>query len=161
MGRQHLKLWFKYAREFESPVQSAYLQAVLLTVARRRELSALKWTDVDVKWHRMELSDNVEERRTISLPPYLAGQLRELHRLNNTRPNVRQLRRLKREDKEWTPSIWVFRSLVSASGHLEEPKKAHIKILELAGSRHVSIHDLRRSFGSLSQWCEIPSGVIP
>jgi len=57
LERQHLNLWFEYVRKLENPVHAAYLQTVLLTGARREEIAALKWTDVDFKWRRMDIAD--------------------------------------------------------------------------------------------------------
>lgn len=45
-------------------------------------------------------------------------------------------------------SEWVFPSTGSASGHIEEPKKAWKRILEKAGIENLRIHDLRRTLGS-------------
>lgn len=161
LERQHLQLWFEQVRKLENPVQAAYLQTVLLTGARREEIAALKWTDIDFKWQRMDIADKVEGRRIIPLPPYVAALLLDLKRLNDAPPNVRQLNRLQEKGREWEPSPWVFSSPTAASGRIQEPRAAHDKILKLAGIPHVSIHGLRRSFGSLAQWFDIPAGVIP
>ncbi len=45
-------------------------------------------------------------------------------------------------------SDWVFPSPNSASGHIEEPKKAWKRILTSAGIDDLRIHDLRRTLGS-------------
>ena len=45
-------------------------------------------------------------------------------------------------------SEWVFLSHTSASGHIEEPKKAWKRILKAAGINDLRIHDLRRTLGS-------------
>jgi integrase len=43
---------------------------------------------------------------------------------------------------------------------LAEPRKAHNRALEKAGLPHVTLHGLRRSFGTLAEWCEVPVGVV-
>jgi integrase len=48
----------------------------------------------------------------------------------------------------------------SESGHLEEPTKAHIAALEAGGLPHVTLHGLRRSFSTLSEWVEVPAGIV-
>ncbi|NYT61456.1 integrase family protein [Alcaligenaceae bacterium] len=161
LERQHLKSWFEQVRKLENPVQVAYLQTVLLTGARREEIAALKWADIDFRWHRMDIADKVDGRRIIPLTPYVAALLLDLKRLNDTPPNVRQLTRLKSKGRDWEPSEWVFSSPTAASGRIQEPRAAHDRVLTLAGLPHVSIHGLRRSFGSLSQWFDIPAGIIP
>ena len=45
-------------------------------------------------------------------------------------------------------SEWLFPSPTSASGHLEEPKKAWRRIRTCAGVKDVRVHDLRRTLGS-------------
>lgn len=47
LRREQLPLWFEHVRKLANPVHSAYLQALLLTGARREELAGLKWADVD------------------------------------------------------------------------------------------------------------------
>jgi integrase len=41
-----------------------------------------------------------------------------------------------------------------------EPTKAHNDALEAAGLPHLTLHGLRRSFSSLSEWVEVPTGVV-
>jgi integrase len=137
LQREQLALWFGAIRQLNNPVMSAYLQALLLTGARRNELTALKWAEVDFKWRTMVLGDKVEESRTIPLTDYLAALLYALPRVNE----------------------WVFHSLESESGHLESPTKAHAHALKTAGLPHVSLHGLRRSFGTLAEWVEVPTGI--
>ena len=45
-------------------------------------------------------------------------------------------------------SDWVFPSLSSKSGHIEEPKKAWKNLLDRAEIKDLRIHDLRRTLGS-------------
>jgi integrase len=138
LQREQLAMWFKQVRAIQNPVASAYLQALLLTGARREEMAGLRWTDVDFKWGMMVLQDKVEANRTIPLTPYVSSLLNALPRINE----------------------WVFCSPKAASGRIQEPRKAHNNALGAAGLPHVSIHGLRRSFGTLSEWVECPAGVV-
>jgi integrase len=137
LQKEQLKTWFRGVREINNPVISAYLQVLLLTGARRNELATLEWADVDTQWHTARIRDKVEGNRTIPLTPYV-----ELL-INN----------LKRENK------FVFSSLTAKSGRLTEPRKAHQVIIEGAGIPNLSIHGLRRSFGTLAEWVECPAGI--
>jgi integrase len=116
----------------------AYLQTLLITGPRREELEALRWDDVDFKWNSIVIRDKVEGERTIPLTPYVKSLLSALPRKNE----------------------WIFSSDDSESGHLVEPTKAHIAALEAAGLPHVSLHGLRRSFSTLSEWIEVPTGIV-
>lgn len=138
LQREQLEPWFKAVREMGNPVQSAYLQALLLTGARRRELAALRWLDVDFQWLSMTIRDKVEGERTIPLCPYVAHMLSALPRRNE----------------------WVFSSPTSANGQLAEPTPGHKRALTAAGLPDLTLHGLRRSFGSLAEWTETPAGVV-
>ena len=76
------------------------------------------------------------------------------HRVIPLTPHVRSLINcLPRKNK------WVFSSERSKSGRLVEPGKALRKINERA-QIVVSIHGLRRSFKSLTEWLDVPVGVV-
>lgn len=137
LQREQLPAWFGAVRQIANPVISAYLQGLLLTGARREELAGLQWADVDFQWGSLTIRDKVEGERTIPLTPYLASLLASLPRRNE----------------------WVFSSPAAADGKIAEPRIAHTQALEVAGLPHVSLHGLRRSFGTLCEWVEMPSGI--
>lgn len=137
LQREQLPLWFEAVRTIGNPVIAGYLQALLLTGARREELAALRWADVEFQWRTMTIKDKVEGVRTIPLTPYVASLLSNLPRRND----------------------YVFSSLNSGSGYIEEPRIAHTKALASAALPHVSLQGLRRSFGTLCEWVEMPSGI--
>ena len=139
LQREHLPAWFREVRRASNPVIGAYLQGLLLLGPRREELAELQWGDVEFKWGgSLTLRDKVEGERTIPLPPYMASLLSALPRRNG----------------------WVFSSEESESGRLVEPTKAHRLALKAAGIEPISLHGLRRSFGTLAEWVEIPTGVV-
>jgi integrase len=129
--------WFRSVRQIHSPTIAAYLQVLLLTGARRNELAALKRRDCDFTWNTMTIRDKVEGERTIPLTPFVSQLLAALPIKNE----------------------WMF-AANSKTGRLMEPRIAHGKALELAGLPHVSLHGLRRSFRTLSEWSGIPTGII-
>jgi len=137
LQREQLTSWFASVRNIDNSILSAYLQGLLFTGARRTELAELRWADVDFQWCKMTIGDKVEGRRTIPLTPYLSNLLAALPHSND----------------------WVFSSTSAASGHIEAPTKAHAKALVAAELPHVSLHGLRRSFGTLAEWVEVPAGV--
>lgn len=137
LQKEQVKAWFEGVKK-QSPQMAAYLQGLLLTGARRGELKALTWNQVDFQWNSIEIHDKVEGTRVIPLTPYLAQVLHALPRRNK----------------------WVFSSPTSKSGRIEDPTRSHKKALETAGIPHLTIHGLRRSFGTLSEWVECPIGVV-
>lgn len=162
LQREQLSVWFSAVRDIANPVISAYLQGLLITGARREELAALRWEDVDFRWRSLTMNDKVEGTggRTIPLTPYLASLLLNLRRLNETPPNRRQTARLAGRGDQWAPSEWVFASKTAADGKIAEPRHAHNRALAPTGLPHISLHGLRRSFGTLSEWVEVPVGVV-
>lgn len=159
LQREQLKPWFAAVRAIPNPVIAAYLQVVLLTGARREEVAHLRWGDVDFQWDSMVIRDKVEGDRTIPLTPYVKSLLLELKGLNEAPSKVVPLRPGRKPAKPRRPSEWVFWSGSARSGRLQEPRIQHVKALESAGIPHVSIHGLRRSFGTLAEWVETPTGI--
>ena len=53
----------------------------------------------------------------------------------------------------------MFSSAKSASGHAEDLSDAHERAAKAAGLPDITLHCLRRSFGTLAEWVECPSGV--
>ncbi|MDX3907382.1 MAG: integrase family protein [Pigmentiphaga sp.] len=163
LEREQLANWFSAVRSLSNFVISAYLQALLLTGARRNELASLRWEDVDFKWNRLTLRDKVEGERTIPLTPYVAQLFRELKRINDTPPpewRILHGKRIQNDLQNWKPSPWVFASRTAASGFIQEPRNAHSRALKIGGLPAISLHGLRRSFGTLAEWVEAPAGVI-
>ena len=136
--KEQLAGWFAGVRQMQSPVVSAFLQCLLLTGARKEEIAGLKWEDVDFRWKSLTIKDKIEGQRIIPLTPFVESLLQFLPRRNE----------------------WVFSSPTAASGRLQEPFKAHNRALAIAGIDHLSLHGLRRSFGSLSEWVELPVGIV-
>jgi integrase len=158
LQREQLSAWFDAVKKIGNPVISAYLQALLLTGARRNELAALKWDDVDFKWHSLTMHDKVEGLRVIPLTPYVESLLLDLKRHNDTPPKVKKLNALKEAGKEWKPSLFVFSSPISEKGYLHDPSIAHRKACVVA-ALDMTLHGLRRSFATLSEWTETPAGI--
>ncbi len=115
-----------------------YLQALFLTGARRAELQGIRWKDVDFRWQTLILRDKVEGERVIPLTPYVAHLLNLLPRRNE----------------------WVFSSPTAVDGKLSDPYHAHTRAVRAAGLPHLTLHGLRRSFGTLAEWVEMPTGVV-
>lgn len=132
--KEQLPAWFASVQAISNPAISAYLQIALLTGARPGEIIALQWTDIDTKWRTLMLKDKIEERRTIPLTPYVSALLDRLPRTN----------------------CYVFASNRIADSHITEPNHPHNKACQAAGIEHLTLHGLRRSFSTLTEWLDIP-----
>lgn len=62
--------------------------------------------------------------------------------------------------RDWKPSPWVFVARVQSGERMKDASHAHRRALTAAGFPHVSLHGLRRSFGTLAEWVECPVGVV-
>ncbi len=158
--REQLSVWFAAVRQISNPTISAYLQVLLLLGCRREELTPLKWSDIDFAWKSITIKDKVEGLRVVPLTPYVENLLRTLKIRNETPPRVRKLRAKKATELEWAPSPWVFASPRAAEGYLQEPRYQHSRALVVAGIEGLTLHGLRRSFKSLTEWIECPVGVV-
>lgn len=144
LQKKQLKGWFAEVRRLSNPVISTYLQVLLLTGARREEIASLRWSDIDFKWSSMRIKDKVDGERTIPLTPYVSDILSKLSEFSNICTDT---------------DGWVFCS-DSKSGRIVEPRKAHNRALSQANLPHISLHGLRRSFGTLAEWVEVPTGIV-
>ena len=138
LQRGQLGAWFAAVQQLSNPVIAAYLQIMLLTGARPGEVIALRWADVNTKWKGITIHDKVEGTREIPATPYMLHLLAALPRRNE----------------------WIFSSPTSKAGHLTEPSGPHTSACKVAGIDGMTLHGLRRSFKSLTEWLEIPAGVV-
>ena len=167
--REQLPAWFAAVRQLSNRTISAYLQTLLLTGARPGEVLTMRWEDVNMQWRGITIRDKVEGDRVIPMPDYLRQLLNSLPRRNewvfaSTRTvsmdpaNIRR-RKLRAQDKGQPMNVAAVQQ-ASASGHIAEPRSQHADACRLAGIEPVSLHGLRRSFKSLSEWLELPAGVV-
>ena len=138
LQREQLAAWFAAVQQIQNPVIAACLQMMLLTGARPGEVLALRWDDINTQWKGISIRDKVEGTREIPATPYMLHLLATLPRRNE----------------------WVFSSPTSASGCLTEPNNPHTRACKAAGLEGLTLHGLRRSFASLTEWLEVPAGVV-
>lgn len=129
--------WWAGVEQLSNLTASVYLRALLLTGARREELAALRWCDINFRWRKIEIADKVDATRVIPLTPYLARLLATLPRINE----------------------FVFASS-GKTGRITDTRSSHSKALESAGIDGLTIHGLRRSFSLLGEAAGAPAGAI-
>ena len=138
LQREQLAAWFAAVQQLPNPIIAACLQMMLLTGARPGEVLALRWEDVNTQWKGICIRDKVEGTREIPATPYMLHLLAALPRRNE----------------------WIFSSPTSATGCLTEPNNPHTRACKAAGLEGLTLHGLRRSFSSLTEWLETPAGVV-
>ncbi|MBS0495792.1 MAG: integrase family protein [Proteobacteria bacterium] len=129
--------WWAGVEQLSNRTASAYLRALLLTGARREELAALTWANVDFQWRKLTIADKVDSTRTIPLSPYMAQMLATLPRVGP----------------------YVFASTGKA-GRITDTRASHAKALQSAAIEGLTIHGLRRSFSLLGEAAGAPAGAI-
>lgn len=161
--------WWAGVEQLNNRTVSVYLRALLLTGARREEMAALKWKDIDFQWRKLTIADKVEATRTIPLTPYLAQLLATLPRqsewvfastreLKDDPANIK--RRARSAAKSGKPAILGTVATVGESGRMSDPRSNHAKVLLSAGIEGLTIHGLRRSFSLLGEAAGAPAGAI-
>ena len=138
LQKGQLAAWFAAVQQLQNPVIAACIQMMLLTGARPGEVLALRWEDVNTQWKGISIRDKVEGTREIPATPYMLHLLAALPRRNE----------------------WIFFSPTSATGCLTEPNNPHTRACKAAGLEGLTLHGLRRSFKSLTEWLEVPVGVV-
>lgn len=136
--KEQLPAWFGAVRSIGNSTVAAYLQTLLLTGARPGEVLAMRWGDLNTQWRGLTIRDKVEGERVIPLTPYVWHLLAALPRRNE----------------------FVFASSRSENTPLTEPNHAHDKACKVAAIDALTLHGLRRSFGTLTEWLEVPAGVV-
>ncbi|ABE43472.1 integrase family protein [Polaromonas sp. JS666] len=128
--------WWTGVEQLSNRTASVYLRALLLTGARREEVAALKWGDVDFQWRKLTLADKVDATRTIPLSPYMAHMLAGLPRVG----------------------AFVFAS-ASKSGHIVDARDSMQKAVTEAEVGHLTFHGLRRTFTQTGRGV-VPAGIV-
>jgi integrase len=168
LQREQLGPWFDSVRGNQNQVIAVYLQCLLLTGARREELAALRWEDINFQWRSIAMKDKMEGERMVPLTPYVAHLLAGLPRRNQwvfssakviEGDTKNTARRARYHARNGTPVPAGDVSFGSASGRLVEPSIAHRRACAVAGIEGLTLHGLRRSFASLCEWLDIPGGI--
>jgi len=169
LQKSQLAAWFAAVRQIGNPVASAYLQTLLLTGARPGEVVSLRWEDINTQWKGIQIRDKVEGEREVPLTPYVAHLLAALPRRNayvfssarmlDMNPKNKERRERKSAAKgKAAPTGAILET--SASGYITEPTTPHTRACKAAGLDGLTLHGLRRSFKSLTEWLEVPVGVV-
>jgi len=115
------------------------------------------------------MRDKVEGERVIPLTPYVQSLLSRLPRRNEwvfastraVKMDAKNMaRRERRAHAKGEPMTLGEVVEASATGHITEPRSHHACACQTAGIDGLTLHGLRRSFKSLTEWLEIPAGVV-
>lgn len=113
------------------PLLRDFFVVLLLTGARRSNVQAMRWRDIDLARRVWFIAaESAKGKKSLAVP--IVDQVAEI---------------LDRRNRESSGSEFVFSSY-GAKGHLVEPKGAWQKLLARSGIENLRLHDLRRTMGS-------------
>ncbi|MDH0373508.1 site-specific integrase [Comamonas aquatica] len=131
LTREELPNLFSALEECKNPVARDYIKMSLITGARRSNVLAMRWDQINFVRNEWLIPDTKNgEPQTIPLLPQALEVLKT-----------------RRSDPTAISSEFVFPG-TGAKGHLVEPKRAWSTIRKRAGIEDVRLHDLRRTFGA-------------
>lgn len=125
-----------------NPDIADYLLLSLFTGARRSNVLAMKWADVDLTRNQWRISGEESKNKSVMLVPLIGEALEILERR-----------------RQMISSIFVFPSY-GKTGHLQEPTKGWKRVLTHAGLVDVRLHDLRRTLGSYQTICGASTAIV-
>jgi integrase len=117
-------------RQVGNPDIADYLLLSIFIGARRSNVLAMKWSDIDLSREQWRISGEESKNKSIMLVP-LVGEVLEI--LTRRRQMI--------------SSVFVFPGS-GKTGHLAEPYKGWQRVVKRAGLEDVRLHDLRRTMGS-------------
>lgn len=113
-----------------NPDVADYILLSLFTGARRANVLAMRWADIDLTLQQWRITAEESKNKTAMIIPFVGEALEILRRR-----------------REYAGSVFVFEGQ-GKSGHLWNPRKGWLRILSRAGLQDVRLHDLRRTMGS-------------
>lgn len=128
------KFWGTLLAE-PDPLWRDFFTVALLTGARRSNVQAMKWADLQLDQGLWRISGSESKNREPMLVILIDEVLAVLRE------------RKKAMEQSGKLPDYVFPSF-GATGHITEPKKAWHQLLTRAGIKNLRIHDLRRTLGS-------------
>ena len=136
VGHDDMAAFYQAVMQLPSPIGRDYLLTVMFTGLRRREAAGLRWSDVDFQAKTLSIpADRNKAGRQLTLPltDYVHDLLVARRAIGKTE--------------------YIFHA-DSASGHLEHPHYFLALVAKACGVR-VSVHDLRRTFITVAESCDI------
>ncbi len=137
-----LEKFFEGLAKLPSRTMAGYLTGLLITGARRNELAALKWSDIDFDLKKLTIADKstttLHRTREIPLAPWLESVIKSMPKVND----------------------YVFAAPRSRLGYVQDARKSLAPVIEHAKIKHLTPHGLRRTFSLVGEAARCPSGAV-
>lgn len=128
--------------DLPNSIHGDYLRLILFTGFRRSEAASLMWADIDLA----EKVIHIPEERTKTGDQLDIPMSDITHSLLTARRGI------------GTDGPWIFPAN-AASGHIEEPRFALDEVEKICGIK-ISVHDLRRTFITVAESCDIAAYAL-
>jgi len=136
---EQLKTFYAGVQALENKVAADYLKLILFTGMRREEAAQLEWREVDLKRRTIHLDPSrTKTRRGLALP------------LTDVSYDLLAARHAIGTGKYVFPA----KSRTGGPGHIAEPKFPLGLVADATGIQ-VSVHDLRRTYETVAESCDI------
>jgi integrase len=141
-----LKPFFEALAEAGSETMRDFILLALLTGARRSNVAAMQWKDLNLErgeWAVSGAQMKNGKPQTITLGPEAVAILQA-----RLEAQGQATRAAKAQREGQAKNLFVFPSDKAKSGHIQDPRKTWGTVLKKAGISNLRIHDLRRTLGS-------------
>lgn len=125
-----------------NPYAIAALRLYLATGCRREELLQLRWDNVDADYRRFMIVNGKTGNRSVHIHEGASEIFRQLRAIPHVGDN---------------PYVFVGEK---PGSHIVNVKATHLKALDRAGIKDVTIHDLRRTYGTISLEADVDIFVL-
>ena len=139
-----LEKFFEGLAKLPNRTMAGYLTGLLITGARRQELAALKWSDIDFDLKKLTIADKstqtLHRTREIPLAPWLESVIKSMPKIDG--------------------NVYVFAAPRSKLGYVQDARKSLSPVIEHAKIKHLTPHGLRRTFSLVGEAARCPSGAV-
>ncbi len=126
---------FNKALEDETELFQDFFKVLLLTGARKSNVLSMRWQDISFELKRWRIPETSTKNKDVNIVLLTDKVVQILQRRDVRNKNT------------LSPSLYVFPG-EGQKGHLNDPKKAFLRIKERMGVSDIRMHDLRRTLGS-------------
>jgi len=134
LSKEELVSFFNAVEEEEQLFKDFFLM-LLFTGARKGNVLAMKWTDIDFDLQRWRIPDSQTKNKEVNIVVLSSDALEILKYRNQENKKLQ------------SPSLFVFPG-EGRGGYLKDPKRAFERIRTRMGKDDIRMHDLRRTLGS-------------
>jgi integrase len=134
LSKEELQKFFA-AIKLEKQIFQDYFSLLLYTGARKSNVLAMKWADIDFDLCRWRINHDEAKNNDVNIVALSNPSLEILHR------------RKAKSELFFSVSPYVFPG-IGAEGYLKDPKKAFARIKKRMDIDDIRMHDLRRTLAS-------------